>query len=232
MSLSKRKKSFGELVEEGKNYSVQDAVRILKEAPKVKFDQSVEVGIDLDVDPKQTDQMVRGTVTLPHGTGKSVRVACFCKEDQKEKAKAAGADLVGGSELVEKVKKGEINFDVAVSTTGMMKEVATLGRVLGPRGLMPNPKAGTVTDDVAKAIQEVKKGRVEFKMDKQGDIHLIIGKLSFEEKAIVENFSTFYNTLLRARPASAKGQYIRNMTLSSTMGPGIRLDLSTLKKEL
>ena len=206
--ISKRKKMFETLVQKGKTYPLKDAIRILKSIPVLKFDQSVEVDLKLDVDPKQTDQMVRGTIALPHGTGKKIRVACFCKEDQHENAKKAGADIVGGSDLVEKVKKGQIDFDVAISTPGMMKEMATLGKILGPKGLMPNPKAGTVTEDVGKAVKEIKKGRVEFKMDKQADIHLSIGKLSFEENALAENFLSFYDGLLKARPAQAKGQYI------------------------
>ena len=222
---------FETLVQKGKTYPLKDAIRILKSTPALKFDQSVEVDLKLDVDPKQTDQMVRGTIALPHGTGKKIRVACFCKEDQHENAKKAGADIVGGSDLVEKVKKGQIDFDVAISTPGMMKEMATLGKILGPKGLMPNPKAGTVTEDVGKAVKEIKKGRVEFKMDKQADIHLSIGKLSFEENALAENFLSFYDGLLKARPAQAKGQYIQSIALSSTMGPGIKLDLSTLKRE-
>ena len=230
--ISKRKKAFASFVEEEKTYSLKDAIQILKRAPAVKFDQSVEVNLKMDVDPKQTDLMVRGTVPLPHGTGKQIRVACFCKEDRQEGAKKAGADLVGGTDLVERVKKGEMNFDVAVSTPNMMKEVASLGRILGPKGLMPNPKAGTVTEDVAKAIEEVKKGRVEFKMDKQADIHLAIGKLSFEESALAENFLSFYKGLLKARPSQTKGTYVRNISLSSTMGPGVQLDLSTLQREV
>ena len=229
--LSKRKKTFVTLVEKGKTYPLKEAIQILKGTPVVKFDQTVEVSLKLDVDPKQTDQMVRGTVALPHGTGRKIRVACFCKEDQHENARKAGADIVGGVDLVEKVKKGEINFDVAISSPNMMKDVGTLGKILGPKGLMPNPKAGTVTEDVAKAVREIKKGRVEFKMDKQADIHLSIGKLSFEENALTENFLSFYEGLLKARPAQAKGQYIRSIALSSTMGPGVKLDLSTLKKE-
>lgn len=222
---------FASLVQKGKVYSLKEAIQILKGAPTVKFDQTVEIDLKLDVDPKQTDQTVRGTVSLPHGTGKKIRIACFCKEDQQAHAREGGADIVGGTDLVEKVKKGEIDFDVAISTPNMMKEVGTLGKILGPRGLMPNPKAGTVTEDVAKAIREIQKGRVEFKMDKQADIHLSIGKLSFEEKALAENFMSFYESLLRVRPAHTKGQYVKSVALSSTMGPGIQLDLGTLKKE-
>ncbi len=230
--ISKRKKTLGTLVEKGKVYPLKEAIHCLKAAPPVKFDQTIEVSVKLEIDPKQSDQMVRGTVSLPHGTGKSVRVACFCKEDQQQKARDAGADVIGGADLVEKVKSGTIDFDVAVATPNMMKDVGTLGKVLGPRGLMPNPKAGTVTEDVAKAIREVKKGRVEFKMDKQADIHLAIGKISFEENKITDNFLIFYDTLLRARPASLKGEYIRSIALSSTMGPGVKIDLSTLKGEI
>ena len=230
--LSKRQKAFLALVEKGKVYPLKEAIRLLKGAPTVKFDQTVEVSVKLDVDPKQSDQMVRGTVSLPHGTGRKVRVACFCKEDQQAKAKEAGADIVGGADLIERVKSGTIDFDIAVATPMMMKDLAVLGKILGPRGLMPNPKAGTVTDDITKAIREVKKGRVEFKMDKQADIHLAVGKISFEEKAISENVHTFYEGLLKARPASAKGHYIKSIALSSTMGPGLKLDLSTLKGEV
>lgn len=218
------------MVEKGRNYPLEEAIQILKKTPSVKFDQTVEASIKLDIDPKQTDQAVRGTVVLPHGTGKKIRVACFCKEDRRDEVKKAGADVVGGTDLVERVKKGEIDFDIAISTPGMMKEVGTLGKILGPRGLMPNPKAGTVTEDVGKAIREIKKGRVEFKMDKQADIHLAIGKLSFEEKALTENFLTFYKSLLKVRPAQVKGQYVKTISLSSTMGPGLRLDLSTLRE--
>jgi large subunit ribosomal protein L1 len=175
--------------------------------------------------------MVRGTVALPHGTGKSVRVACFCREDLQAKAKEAGADVVGADDLVEKVRKGEINFDVAVAAPNMMKEVGTLGKVLGPRGLMPNPKVGTVTPDVAKAIRELKGGRIEFKLDKQADIHVAVGKISFSEKALSENVQLLYHTLLKAKPSSVKGTYIQRATLSSTMGPGIRLDLTEFKGE-
>ncbi|MBI4436896.1 MAG: 50S ribosomal protein L1 [Candidatus Omnitrophica bacterium] len=230
--LSKRRKAFLSLIEKGKEYPLKEAILLLKQAPTVKFDQTVEVSVKLDVDPKQSDQMVRGTVSLPHGTGKKIRVACFCKEDQQAKAKEAGADVVGATDLIEKVKGGTIDFDIAIATPNMMKDVAALGKILGPRGLMPNPKAGTVTDDIAKTIREVKKGRVEFKMDKQADIHLAVGKISFEEKAISENVTAFYEGLLKVRPASAKGHYIKSIALSSTMGPGMKLDLSTFKREV
>ena len=228
MALSKRKKQFAALVDPKKSYSLTEAVTILKKAPKTKFDETVEVALKLGVDPKQSDQMVRGTVALPSGTGKSIRVAVFCRENLQAKALEAGADLVGADELVEKVRKGEINFDVAVSSPDMMKEVGTLGKILGPKGLMPNPKVGTVTQDVAKAVRELKAGRVEFKLDKQADIHVAVGKLSFSDQALSENISTLYQALLKVKPASVKGAFIQRMTVSSTMGPGVRLDLSQL----
>jgi len=188
----------------------------------------VEVSFKLGIDPSQSDQAVRGTVALPHGTGKTVRVACFCRENLQAKAREAGADLVGADDLIEKVRKGEINFDVAVSSPDMMKDVGTLGKILGPRGLMPNPKAGTVTPDVAKAIRELKAGRIEFKMDKQADIHVAVGKLSFSQQALSENISSLYGNLLKVKPPSVKGLFIERMTLSSTMGPGVRLDVGQL----
>ena len=231
MKLSKRKQQFAALVDPKKNYSIPEAVDLLKKAPRAKFDETVELAFKLTVDPKQSDQMVRGTVALPHGTGKSVRVACFCREDLQAKAKEAGADVVGADDLVEKVRKGEINFDVAVSAPNMMKEVGTLGKILGPKGLMPNPKVGTVTQDVAKAVREVKAGRIEFKLDKQADIHVSVGKISFSDKALSENILVLYQTLWKSKPSSVKGSFIQRMTLSSTMGPGISIDLAQLKGE-
>lgn len=225
MKLSKRKKQFATLVDRTKSYPLSEAVTLLKKAPKTKFDETVEVALKLAVDPKQSDQMVRGTVSLPHGTGKSIRVAVFCRENLQAKAKEAGADLVGADDLVEKVRKGQIDFDVVVSSPDMMKEVGTLGKILGPKGLMPNPKVGTVTPDVAKAVRELKSGRIEFKLDKQADIHVPVGKLSFSDQAISENILTLHQALLKVRPASVKGTFIQRMTLSSTMGPGIRLDM-------
>ena len=229
MKVSKRKKQFAALVDPKKGYSIPEAVAILKKAPKVKFDETVEVALKLAVDPKQSDQMIRGTVALPHGTGKRVRIAVFCRENLQARALEAGADLVGADDLVEKVRKGEIHFDVAVSSPDMMKEVGTLGKILGPKGLMPNPKVGTVTQDVAKAVKELKSGRIEFKLDKQADIHVSVGKISFSDQALAENITSFYQTLLKTKPASVKGAFIQRMTVSSTMGPGIRLDVAQLK---
>ena len=230
MKISKRKKQFAGLVDPDKSYSIAEAVAILKKAPKTKFDETVEVALKLGVDPKQSDQMVRGTVALPHGTGKRVKIAVFCRENLQAKAKEAGADVIGADDLVEKVRKGEIDFDVAVSSPDMMKEVGTLGKILGPRGLMPNPKVGTVTQDVAKAVKELKFGRIEFKLDKQADIHVAVGKISFSDQALAENITSFYQTLLKTRPASVKGAFIQRMTVSSTMGPGVRLDVTQLKE--
>jgi len=226
---SKRAKEFDKLVEKNKAYTLKDAVDILKKAPKTKFDESIDLNVKLDIDPKQTSQMVRGTVSLPKGTGKKLRVAVFCKGEAEKQAKEAGADFIGAMDLIEKVNSGWADFDVAISTPDMMKDVGKLGKVLGPRGLMPNPKTGTVTQDVKKAIEEIKKGKIEFKMDKQSSINCGLGKLSFENSAIEENARALINAIVHAKPASLKGQYIKNISISSTMGPGIKLDLSEFK---
>ncbi|MFH1406387.1 MAG: 50S ribosomal protein L1 [Candidatus Omnitrophota bacterium] len=223
---SKRMKQVATLVDKNKVYLLEEAIDVLKNSPSPKFDESVDISMDLGIDPKQTTQMVRGTVILPHGTGKKIRVLCFCKGESENFAKEAGADHIGGLELVEKVAQGFSDFDVAVSTPDMMRDVGRLGKVLGPKGLMPNPKSGTVTDDVAKAIKEAKAGKVEFKMDKLANINGSVGKISFDKKAIIENASIFIAAILHARPASLKGQYIRSVSISTTMGPGLRLDIS------
>lgn len=222
---SKRMKEVNKLVDKTKKYSLDEAVTILKKSPHPKFDESVDISFKVNTDPKQGTQVVRGTVALPHGTGKKVKVAVFCKGEAELKAKAAGADFVGGSDLVEKVFSGWCEFDVAVATPDMMKEMGRLGKILGPRGLMPNPKAGTVTEDVAKAIKEVKAGRVEFRMDKQGNIHVPVGKVSFEEKAIKENTMSLIDAVRSARPQGLKGKFVKSLAISSTMGPGLKLDI-------
>ncbi len=222
--MSKRMASARQLVEPGKRYKLKEAVVLLKKTPAPKFDETVEVSIDLDLDPKQSDQAVRGTVLLPHGTGKAIKVIVFAKGELEREAKEAGADYVGAEDLIEKVQGGWIDFDVVVATPDLMKEVGKLGKFLGPRGLMPSPKAGTVTMDVFRAVKEVKQGKVEFKLDKQGDIHLGIGKRSFSEEALQENGSALLKALWKAKPASAKGRYIRSISISASMGPGIRLD--------
>jgi len=229
--MSKRMKAVHALVEPRKRYSIKEAVNLLKQGPAPKFDESIEVAIDLDVDPKQSDQMVRGTVVLPHGTGKKVRVLVFAKGDAERSAKEAGADFVGAEELMQKVQGGWTDFDVVVSTPDLMKEVGKLGKVLGPRGLMPSPKSGTVTMDVAKAVSEVKKGKVEFKLDKQGDIHLGIGKRSFSVEALEANGRSLMEAVWRAKPASAKGRYVKAVAFSTTMGPGVHIDPSEGRPE-
>ena len=210
-------------------YSLAEAIGILKAMPGVKFDETVEVSGSLNIDPKKTDQVIRGTTTLPHGTGKTRRVIVFCKGEQEIQAKQAGAEHVGGQELINKVSEGWLDFDVAIATPEMMREVSKLGKVLGPRGMMPNPKIGTVTADVAKAIDEVKKGKVEFKMDKLANVHIPIGRRSFAPQQLIENGQVIIDALLRARPATLKGKMIRKLSLSSTMSPGLTLDIEGLE---
>jgi len=229
--VTKRAKELVKLTEKGKAYLLKDAIKVLRNAPKTQFDQSVEMQFKLGVDLTANDQSVRGTTVLPHGQGKALRVIVFCKDENAKAAKEAGADVVGGDELIEKVLGGWMDFDVAVATPSMMKEVGKLGKVLGPRGLMPSPKAGTVTDNPAKAVNEVKTGRIEFKMDKFANLHTLIGKLSFSDDALYENGAVLVESLIKARPKSLKGQYVKSAYLSSTMGPGIRLDLTKFIKE-
>ncbi len=206
-------------------YKLDQAVDVLKKLPKTKFDEAVELAFKLGVDPKQSDQMVRGTVALPHGSGKKVRVVVFAKGAAAQAAKEAGADMVGFDDIIKKCQEGWTDFDVAVATPEAMQEVRKLGKVLGPKGLMPNPKTGTVTEDTAKAVKEVKAGRVEFKMDKAANVQVAFGKLSFDAKAIAENARTVISAVLHAKPAAAKGRYVESCTLSSSMSPGLRIDL-------
>ncbi len=229
--MGKRMLEADKLVEKGKAYTVKEAVELLKKAPSPKFDETVNLAMSFDVDPKQSDQNVRGTVVLPHGTGKAVRVLVFAKGDAERAAKEAGADVVGSEELIPKIEGGWMEFDAVISTPDLMREIAKLGRVLGPRGLMPSPKAGTVTPDVARAVKEVKKGKVEFRMDKQADIHLGIGKKSFPAEQIEQNLKAVMEAVWRAKPASAKGKYLRSVSLAASMGPGIKLDPSEGKPE-
>lgn len=224
--VTKRKKELVKLTQKGKAYLLSEAITILKSAPKTKFDQSVELQFKLGVDLQASDQVVRGTAVLPHGQGKTLRVIVFCKDENAKLAKEAGAEVVGGDELIEKVMGGWMDFDVAVSTPSMMKEVGKLGKILGPRGLMPSPKAGTVTDNPAKAVKEVKGGRIEFKMDKFGNVNVLIGKLSFADQALVDNATLIIENLILVKPKSLKGQYVKSTYLSSTMGPGVKLDIS------
>jgi large subunit ribosomal protein L1 len=224
MGVAKRYADSSRMFDRNQLYSPADAIRILKEMPATKFDETVELAIRLGVDPRKADQMIRGTVTLPHGTGKEVRVAAFAAGDKAREAQEAGADLVGGEELVQEVVGGKIDFDAAVATPDMMSVLGKAGRVLGPRGLMPNPKAGTVTEDIGKAVREIKGGKLEYRVDRQANLHLVIGKRSFDERALVESYLAVVDEILRAKPAAAKGRYIRSITLSTTMGPGIRID--------
>lgn len=229
--ISKRVKGFSGVYDKTKAYGLKEAISVLKKAPKTKFDETVEIAASLNIDPKQTSQAVRGTVALPHGTGKKVRIAVFAKGEEEKKARDAGADYVGAEDMIAKVQGGWCDFDVAVSTPEMMKDLAKLGKILGPRGLMPNPKAGTVATDMAKAIKELKAGRIEFKMDKQGGIHVPVGKISFEENAIYENSRTLIDAIMEANPQGAKGQHVKSLYMSTTMGPGVRLNLSEFRGE-
>ncbi len=217
---------------EQRPYEMNEAIELLKECSFTKFDQTLEVAMRLGVDPKHADQMVRGNVVLPHGTGKSVRILVFASGEKMKEAEDAGADHVGGAELAKKIQDGWLDFDAVISTPDMMKVVGRLGRVLGPRGLMPNPKSGSVTPDVTKAINDIKAGKVEFRADKTGIIHAPLGKLSFSTEKLHENTLALVNAIVRAKPAAAKGKYILGISLSSTMGPGLKLDETTAVQEV
>lgn len=207
-------------------YTLEEAFQIVKEAASVKFDESVDLAVRLGVDPRHSDQMVRGSTTLPHGTGKKARIVVFAKGEKEKEAREAGADVVGMEDLIEKINKGWMEFDTAVATPDVMGTVGKLGKVLGPRGLMPNPKMGTVTFDVAKAIRELRQGRVEYRVEKAGIFHGSIGRISFTAQQLFENAKTVIEAIIKARPAAVKGQYLRGITVSSTMGPGIRIDIT------
>ncbi|MEH7386599.1 50S ribosomal protein L1 [Bacillus sp. JJ1521] len=228
--MAKRGKKYVEaakLVDRTKAYSVAEAIELVKKTNTAKFDATVEVAFRLGVDPKKADQQIRGAVVLPNGTGKTQRVLVFAKGEKAKEAEAAGADYVGDSEFITKINQGWFDFDVIVATPDMMGEVGKLGRVLGPKGLMPNPKTGTVTFDVTKAINEIKAGKVEYRIDKSSNIHVPIGKISFDDQKLIENFTTIYETMLKVKPSAAKGTYMKNVAVSSTMGPGVKVDGST-----
>lgn len=227
--VSKRYKEAISKYDPTKTYQLDEALEILDQLPKAKFDETVEVAINLGVDPKHSDQMVRGAVTLPNGTGKSVRVLVFAKGEKEKEALEAGADYVGAEDIVEKIQQGWLEFDKAVATPDIMGLVGKLGKILGPRGLMPNPKVGTVTFDVAKAVKELKAGKIEFKVDKAGIIHAPIGKLSFGKDKIKENFIALLDTVIKLKPATSKGIYLKKCAISSTMGPGIKIDPVSLR---
>jgi len=226
--IGKRTQAAREVFAGKANVSVEEAVKLLKASASAKFDETVEIAMNLGVDPRHADQNVRGVVSLPHGTGKSVRVAVFAKGAKAEEAQKAGADLVGADDLAEKIQAGEINFDRCIATPDMMPVVGRLGKVLGPRGLMPNPKLGTVTADVTAAIKAVKGGQVEFRVEKAGIVHAGVGKTSFGEDALVENVRAFVDAISRAKPSGAKGTYIKRISLSSTMGPGVRIEVGSV----
>lgn len=227
--LSKKRKTQAESVDSGKNYPLNEAISLVKSNATSKFDETIDVVMNLGVDPKHSDQQVRGMVAMPNGTGKSVRVAVFARGDKAEAAKAAGAEFVGAEELAEQIQKGETGFDRVIASPDMMAVVGRLGKVLGPRGLMPNPKLGTVTPNVAEAVKAAKAGQVEFRVEKTGIIHAGIGKASFSEEAIAQNITALIDAVSKAKPSGAKGTYIRKVGLSSTMGVGIKVDLSSIQ---
>lgn len=226
---SKKHVAALEKIDANKLYSAQEAVALIKELDYAKFDATVEVAYRLAVDTKKADQQLRGAVVLPHGTGKTQRVLVFARGAKAEEAKAAGADYVGEDELAEKIQQGWLDFDVIVATPDMMGVVGRLGRILGPKGLMPNPKTGTVTMEVEKAVEEIKAGKVTYRTDKSGNVHVPIGKISFEDSKLVDNFNTIHETIVRLRPSTVKGTYIQNLVLTSTFGPGLKIDKASLK---
>jgi len=226
--LTKNRKSALEKIEKGRLYKLTEAAQLLKDITTTRFDASVDLDVRLGVDPRKANQMVRGVVTLPHGTGKQVKVLVLCTPDKEDEAKKAGADYVGLDDFIEKIEKGWTDVDVIITMPPVMPKIGKLGKILGPRGLMPNPKSGTVTMDIAKAVKEVKQGKIDFKVDKFGIIHSRIGKISFKPEQITENAREFINTIIRLKPAATKGTYIRSIYLSSTMSPGIRIDAKVL----
>lgn len=231
--MGKRGKQYRqrkETYDSSKPYPVEEALGLLSQVHYAKFDESVDVAVRLGVDPKRADQMVRGTVTLPHGTGKQVRIVAFAKGEKEKEAQEAGADVVGGEELVKKIaEEGWVDFDKAVATPDMMSQVGKIGKILGPRGLMPNPKVGTVTFDLKKAIQELKAGKTEFRVDKVGNVHVAIGKISFGSEKLRENFLVLLDALIRAKPAASKGTYLRNVSVSTTMSPSVKVDAASVR---
>ena len=231
MKRSKAYRGAAEKIDRSRLYSVGEAVKIAKETATTKYDATIEVALRLGVDPRKADQMVRGTVNLPHGTGKTARVLVFAVGPKAAEAEGAGADIVGGDELIEEVQNGRLDFDAVVATPDLMGKVGRLGRVLGPRGLMPNPKTGTVTMDVEKAVSDIKGGKIEFRVDRHANLHFIIGKASFSEQALAENYAAAIDEIIRLKPSAAKGRYIKKATMTTTMGPGIPLDPAKTKLE-
>jgi large subunit ribosomal protein L1 len=228
--MGKKLKTVREKIETGKEYSLEDAIKLAKESSYAKFDETVDVALNLGVDPRKSEQMVRGTVVLPHGIGKKVTVLVFAKGEKEKEAQDAGADFVGAEDLVDKISKGWLDFDKSVATPDMMGLVGKLGKILGPRGLMPNPKLGTVTFDIARTVKEIKAGKVEYKAEKAGIIHVPIGKASFDADKLVDNVKTIISSIMKAKPATSKGKYLKKISISSTMGPGIAVDLASVGK--
>ncbi len=224
--LTKKQKAAAAIVDSHKFYDIDEAVKLVKEAASAKFDETVEVAFNLNINPKYAEQQLRGATVLPAGTGKTKKVLVFAKDHKEDEAKAAGADYVGGKELADKIMQGWMDFDVVVATPDMMAVVGRLGRVLGPKGLMPNPKVGTVTMDVTKAVNEIKGGKVQYRTDKAGNVQVIIGKVSFDEDKLKQNLLAIFNTIQKARPSTVKGVYMKSLTISSTMGPGIHMDIT------
>jgi large subunit ribosomal protein L1 len=230
-ALTKREKTANAVYDRAKEHGVEEAMEILGKLPRAKFDETVDLSLRLGVDPKHADQMVRGAVVLPHGIGKAVRVAVFAKGEKEREAREAGADVVGAEDLVERVQGGWLEFDSAIATPDLMGQVGRLGKVLGPRGLMPNPKLGTVTFDIGRAVREAKAGKVEFRVDKAGNVHVPVGKRSFSKDQISANALALLEAIIRAKPAAAKGQYLRSITVSSTMSPGIKVDVQRVASQ-
>jgi len=233
--MAKRSKAYRQAVDQYKvmdQYGLNDAVDVLKKISFAKFDETINLDVSLGVDPRHADQMVRGTVVPPHGTGKNIRIAAIVSSEKEEEAKEAGADIIGGEDLVDKIFKGWLDFEVVVTTPDMMRFVGKLGKILGPRGMMPNPKVGTVTQNLSFAIKELKAGRLEYRVDKYGIVHLPVGKRSFKESQLIENIAVVMDALIRAKPASSKGTYLKSVTLSSTMGPAVRVETAALRSEV
>jgi len=228
--MGKKLRTAQDKVEIGKEYSLEDALKRAKEATYTKFDESVDLAVNLGIDPRKSEQMVRGTVVLPHGIGKKVRVLVFAKGEKEKEAREAGADFVGAEDLVDKISKGWLDFDKSVATPDVMGLVGKLGKILGPRGLMPNPKLGTVTFDIARTVKEIKAGKVEYRAEKAGIVHVPIGKVSFDTEKLLENARTVINSIIKAKPATSKGKYLKKIAVSSTMGPGIAVDIASLGK--
>lgn len=228
--MGKKLNTAQEKIETGKEFLLEDAIKLVKESSYTKFDETVDLTVNLGVDPRKSEQMVRGTVVLPHGIGKKVRVLVFAKGEKEKEALDAGADYVGAEDLVDKITKGWLDFDKSVATPDVMGTVGKLGKILGPRGLMPNPKLGTVTFDVAKTVKEIKAGKVEYKTEKAGIVHVPVGKVSFDAEKLIDNAKTIINSIIKAKPATSKGRYLKKISVSSTMGPGIAIDIASLGK--